>query len=139
MARVSTLDRPWIHESVSLSTLPFARNPVPDPKEQWDKVKGTYNDKEIEVLIKHFSRSRQQYTRVANSQIERLVDPIEVRADWSVLKGQQFKLKMQNRSRDNGYVELLQGSSICSHGKYFLLCVHLVLCQPSSASADSLP
>ena len=68
---------------------------MPDSQEQWDKVKGTYGDKEIEVLIEHFGQSRQQYTRVAGSRIERLVDPIEVRAEWSIVKGQLFKLKMQ--------------------------------------------
>ena len=54
---------------------------MPDSQEQWDKVKGTYGDKEIEGLIEHFGQSRQQYTRVAGSRIERLVDPIEVRVE----------------------------------------------------------
>jgi len=43
---------------------------MPDSQEQWDKVKGTYGDKEIEVLIEHFGTSRQQYTRVSGSRIE---------------------------------------------------------------------
>ena len=100
---------------------------MPDSQEQWDKVKGTYGDKEIEVLIEHFGQSRQQYTRVSGSRIERLVDPIEVRVEWSVMKGQLFKLKMQQKKPDDGYNELLKDLSVCPHVKY-LLCVHLVLC-----------
>jgi len=50
-------------------------------QEQWDKVKGTYGDKETEFLRENFGKSRQQYTKVAGPRIERLVDPVEVRAE----------------------------------------------------------
>ena len=43
------------------------------------------------------------------------------------MKGQLFKLKMQQKKRDDGYNELLKDLSVCPHVKY-LLCVHLVLC-----------
>jgi len=43
------------------------------------------------------------------------------------MKGQLFKLKMQQKKTDDGYNELLKDLSLCPHVKY-LLCVHLVLC-----------
>jgi hypothetical protein len=141
---VSKLDEDWVADGVkmyatailadltdrfpdvplfsALSIFDFTEMPA-DPLE-WSRVKGTYGDAEIQILIDHFGVVK--VDPATRKSFPRVVDGVLVKAQWESFKHELYSYKQRGLSLDDGYAESLRSDAMPDAKR--LGCIFMILC-----------